>query len=65
MDSVIKVLTSDAMVVVYEMAGILIFGGLDIFLGKQKKAAKLNNEKAAAQEQERKLKQSLMNMGRR
>ncbi len=65
MDSVIKMLTSDLMVVVYEAAGILIFGGLDIFLGKQKKAAKLDNEKAAAQEQERKLKQSLMNMGRR
>ena len=65
MDSVIKVLTSDLMVVVYEAAGILIFGGLDIFLGKKKKAAKLDNEKAAVQEQERKLKQSLMNMGRR
>lgn len=65
MDSVIKVLTSDAMIVVYEIAGVLIFGGLDIFLGKQKKAAKLDNEKATAQEQERKLKQSLMNMGRR
>lgn len=65
MDSVIKVLTSDAMIVVYEIAGVLIFGGLDIFLGKQKKVAKLNNEKAAAQEQERKLKQSLMNTERR
>lgn len=65
MDSVIKVLTSDAMIVVYEIAGILIFGGLDIFLGKQKKVAKLSNEKAAAQEQERKLKQSLMNTERR
>jgi len=65
MDSVIKVLTSDAMFVVYEAVGILVFGGLDIFLGKQKKAAKINNEKTAAQEQERKLEQSLMNTGRR
>lgn len=48
MDSVIKVLISDSMVVVYEIVSILIFGGLDIFLGKQKKAAKLSNEKAVA-----------------
>lgn len=53
------------MILIYEIIGILAFGGLDIFLGKKKKAVKLEEERAVAEQQENQLKESLSNARRR
>lgn len=53
------------MILIYEIIGILAFGGLDIFFGKKKKAAKLEEERAVAEQQENQLKESLSNARRR
>lgn len=65
MESAASILTSDKMILIYEIIGILAFGGLDIFLGKKKKAVKLEEERAVAEQQENQLKESLSNARRR
>ncbi|HBI63369.1 MAG TPA: hypothetical protein DDY31_19515 [Lachnospiraceae bacterium] len=65
MESVTKILISDKMIIIYELIGIIAFGGLDIFFGKKKKTAKLEEERAAAELQENQLKESLSNTRRR
>lgn len=65
MESIAEVLTSDKMIIIYEVIGIFIFGGLDVFFGKKKKAAKLEKERIAAELQENQLRESLSNTRRR
>lgn len=65
MESITEILISDKMIIIYELIGIIVFGGLDIFFGKKKKAAKLEEERAVAELQENQLKESLSNARRR
>lgn len=65
MESIAEILISDKMILLYELIGIFVFGGLDIFFGKKKKAAKLEEERIAAELQENQLKESLSNVRRR
>lgn len=65
METAVKIFTSDAMIILYEAIAILIFGGLNLFLGKKRKAARLAKEREAAQKQEEKLRESLTNTRRR
>lgn len=65
MGSMAEILSSGKMIILYEIIGIFVFGGLDIFFGKKKKAAKLEEERIAAELQENRLKESLTNARRR
>jgi len=65
MESMAEILTSDKMIIIYEVIGIFVFGALDIFFGKKKKNAKLEEERIAAELQENQLKESLANTRRR
>lgn len=65
MEAAVKILTSDAMIIVYEVIMILIFGGLNLFLGKKRRMARLEEEREAIQKQEEKLQESLENIRRR
>ena len=35
MESIAEILISDKMIILYELIGIIVFGGLDIFFGKK------------------------------
>ena len=65
MGTMAEILSSDKMIILYEVIGIFIFSGLDIFFGKKKKNAKLEEERIAAELQENQLKEALANERRR
>ena len=65
MGTMAEILSSDKMIILYEVIGIFIFSALDIFFGKKKKNAKLEEERIAAELQENQLKEALANTRRR